>query len=35
MSYIDRDKVSLHDIVNHLKDHCNVVKGFFCTGAYT
>ncbi|CAN6209239.1 unnamed protein product [Urochloa humidicola] len=27
MSYIDRDKMSLPEIVGHLKDHCVVVDG--------
>lgn len=27
LSYIDRDKVSLPEIVGHLKDHCNVEDG--------
>ena len=27
MSYIDRDKVSLPELVGHLKDHCVVLDG--------
>lgn len=27
MSYIERDKVSLPEIVGHLKDHCEVIPG--------
>lgn len=27
MSFIDKDKVSLPEIVGHLKDHCHVVDG--------
>lgn len=27
MSYIERDKVTLPEIVGHLKDHCEVIPG--------
>jgi hypothetical protein len=27
MSYIDRDKISLPEVVGHLRDHCNVHDG--------
>jgi alpha-galactosidase len=27
MSYIDRDKVSLPEVIGHLKDHCSVEEG--------
>jgi len=27
MSYIDRDKVSLPEVVGHLRDHLNVSEG--------